>query len=75
MVVSLVRDADLEVLAIAPDRSYEGDLRVLSVGRLDEEKNPLHKYTRFKVRKGKPPTRRDLCVVGTTGRPSACPRR
>jgi len=34
----------------------------------------IGKYTRFKVRKGKPPTRTDLCVVGTVRRPSACPR-
>ena len=33
----------------------------------------IGKYTRFKVRKGKPPTRADACVVGTARRPSACP--
>ena len=33
----------------------------------------IGKYTRFKVRKAKPPTRMDACVAGTARRPSACP--
>ena len=41
MVVSLVREQTWRFSPSLPDRSYEGDLRVLSVGRLDEEKNPL----------------------------------
>jgi glycosyltransferase involved in cell wall biosynthesis len=41
IVVSLVRDADIGEGTRAADRSYDGELRVLSVGRLDAEKNPL----------------------------------
>ena len=33
----------------------------------------IGKYTRFKVRKGKPPTRVDACVMGTARKPSPCP--
>lgn len=39
--VSLVRDEDIVDDDRYPRRSYDGELRVLSVGRLDEEKNPL----------------------------------
>lgn len=38
---SLIREADIVPLAEALDRSWEEPLRVLSVGRLDPEKNPL----------------------------------
>ena len=38
---SLVRAADLVTLEEALARSWEGDLRLLSVGRIDSEKNPL----------------------------------
>ncbi|MDQ6841270.1 MAG: glycosyltransferase, partial [Actinomycetota bacterium] len=41
IVVSLVRDADIEDGVRAAGRSYDGELSVLSVGRLDTEKNPL----------------------------------
>jgi glycosyltransferase involved in cell wall biosynthesis len=41
IVVSLVRDSDIEQGTRASGRSYEGELHVLSVGRLDTEKNPL----------------------------------
>jgi glycosyltransferase involved in cell wall biosynthesis len=41
IVVSLVRDGDIEEGRRATDRTYDGELRVLSVGRLDTEKNPL----------------------------------
>jgi len=33
----------------------------------------IGKYTRFKVLKGKPPTRLDACVVGVARRPTRCP--
>ena len=39
--VSLVRDTDLAVTAAARPFSWEGELRLLSVGRLEPEKNPL----------------------------------
>jgi glycosyltransferase involved in cell wall biosynthesis len=39
--ISLVRDEDLVTPEAALARSYDGPLRVLSVGRLDPEKNPL----------------------------------
>lgn len=39
--VSLIRASELIEPANALTRSYDGELRVLSVGRLDEEKNPL----------------------------------
>jgi glycosyltransferase involved in cell wall biosynthesis len=39
--VSLVTDADIEDGRRRPARDYEGELQVLSVGRLDQEKNPL----------------------------------
>lgn len=39
--VSLVRERDLLEPAVADARSYDGELRVLCVGRLDTEKNPL----------------------------------
>lgn len=41
IVVSLVRDADIEDGVRAGGRPYDGELSVLSVGRLDTEKNPL----------------------------------
>lgn len=39
--VSLVRESDLVAPAAAAGRSYEGAVRLLTVGRLDSEKNPL----------------------------------
>jgi glycosyltransferase involved in cell wall biosynthesis len=39
--VSLVDEADLVEPDVAAKRDYGGELRVLSVGRLDPEKNPL----------------------------------
>jgi glycosyltransferase involved in cell wall biosynthesis len=39
--VSLVREGDLAMAADADPRVYDGDLRVLSVGRLEREKAPL----------------------------------
>jgi glycosyltransferase involved in cell wall biosynthesis len=39
--VSLVREADIVDPSAALARSYDGELRILSVGRLDTEKNPL----------------------------------
>ncbi len=39
--VSLVRDEDLVTTESAMTRSYAGELRILSVGRLEPEKNPL----------------------------------
>lgn len=41
IVVSLVAESDLVQPAGALERDYDGELRVLSVGRLDTEKNPL----------------------------------
>jgi glycosyltransferase involved in cell wall biosynthesis len=42
LTVSLVRAGDLAPLEVVHRRSYDdGELRVLSVGRLEEEKNPL----------------------------------
>lgn len=39
--VSLITTADVDAGARAAGRSYDCDLRVLSVGRVDREKNPL----------------------------------
>jgi glycosyltransferase involved in cell wall biosynthesis len=39
--VSLVSERDVVPFEQAASRSYDGELRVLSVGRLDPEKNPL----------------------------------
>ena len=39
--VSLVREADIVTPRSAAARPYDGELRVLSVGRLEREKNPL----------------------------------
>jgi glycosyltransferase involved in cell wall biosynthesis len=40
--VSLVREQDIVPAPAGPERSYQdGNLRLLSVGRLEEEKNPL----------------------------------
>ena len=39
--VSLVRDEDIVDDGRHPRSSYDGDLQVLSVGRIDREKNPL----------------------------------
>jgi glycosyltransferase involved in cell wall biosynthesis len=39
--VSLVHERDLASPEVAAARTYDGDIRVLSVGRLDVEKNPL----------------------------------
>ena len=41
IVVSLVEDSDVVPPDEAAQRSYGGELRVLSVGRIDAEKNPL----------------------------------
>jgi glycosyltransferase involved in cell wall biosynthesis len=41
IVVSLVTNEDIVTLDEALARSYEGELRALSVGRLETEKNPL----------------------------------
>ena len=41
MRVSMIRAADLVGQELERARDYTGELRVLSVGRLDEEKNPL----------------------------------
>lgn len=41
MSVSLISADDVEAGEGAAERSYEGQLRVLSVGRIDREKNPL----------------------------------
>jgi glycosyltransferase involved in cell wall biosynthesis len=38
---SLIRDADLVTPEEAERRPWEGELRIVSVGRLDREKNPL----------------------------------
>jgi glycosyltransferase involved in cell wall biosynthesis len=39
--VSLVSEAEIASAAEAPARDYGGELRILSVGRIDAEKNPL----------------------------------
>ena len=39
--VSLIRDADITAKEEALGRRYEGEMTILSVGRLDSEKNPL----------------------------------
>jgi glycosyltransferase involved in cell wall biosynthesis len=39
--VSLISTTDVEAGERAAERSYEGELQVLSVGRIDREKNPL----------------------------------
>jgi glycosyltransferase involved in cell wall biosynthesis len=39
--ISLVSEADLADASAPEERSYDGELRLLSVGRLDAEKNPL----------------------------------
>jgi glycosyltransferase involved in cell wall biosynthesis len=41
MAVSLVSDADVDAGERAAARPYDGDLQLLSVGRIDREKNPL----------------------------------
>lgn len=41
MSVSLISADDVEAGEGAAERSYDGELRVLSVGRIDREKNPL----------------------------------
>jgi glycosyltransferase involved in cell wall biosynthesis len=41
IVVPLIGDDDLAGAQLARARSYEGELRLLSVGRLEREKNPL----------------------------------
>lgn len=39
--VSLITEAEVAAAADAPARDYSGELRILSVGRIDAEKNPL----------------------------------
>jgi glycosyltransferase involved in cell wall biosynthesis len=39
--VSLIRNDDIVDNGRTPQRTYDGELQLLSVGRLDEEKNPL----------------------------------
>ena len=41
LAVSLISSRDVDAGEAAAVRSYEGELRLLSVGRLDHEKNPL----------------------------------
>jgi hypothetical protein len=36
--------------------------------------NAIGKFTRFKIRKGKPPLRNDLCLTPGAPAPGACPR-
>jgi glycosyltransferase involved in cell wall biosynthesis len=39
--VSLIEEADIVAPGVAAQRDYRGETRILSVGRLDPEKNPL----------------------------------
>jgi glycosyltransferase involved in cell wall biosynthesis len=39
--VSLIREEQIAPRSVAAERSYDGELRLLSVGRIDTEKNPL----------------------------------
>lgn len=39
--VSLISESDVQPLSLGTERNYEETVRVLSVGRLDAEKNPL----------------------------------
>jgi len=39
--ISLVGEADLAPASVLADRDYDGEARILSVGRLEAEKNPL----------------------------------
>jgi glycosyltransferase involved in cell wall biosynthesis len=41
LTVSLVRDADIAPPEAVERRRYDGEIRILSVGRLEQEKNPL----------------------------------
>lgn len=41
LAVSLISEADIVSASAAECRSYDGELRILSVGRLETEKNPL----------------------------------
>ena len=41
LTVSLVREADIAPPQAAERRRYDGEIRILSVGRLEQEKNPL----------------------------------
>lgn len=41
LAISFVGEDDIVSTAVAADRRYTGEIRVLSVGRIDREKNPL----------------------------------
>jgi PKD domain-containing protein len=50
-------------------------LRVGATVRVSVSKSgEIGKYTRFRIRRGKPPLRRDLCVVPGKSRPTPCPQ-
>jgi hypothetical protein len=53
--------------------------RGLGAGAVIEIRVTMHghtgKYTRFVIRRGAPPARRDLCVSPASARPISCPTR
>jgi glycosyltransferase involved in cell wall biosynthesis len=65
LVVSLISEADVEAGRQAAARPYDGELRVLSVGRIDREKNPLMLAEVLELlRRGSPRWRLVICGEG-----------
>ncbi len=68
--VSLISAADVDAGKLAATRPYDGELQVLSVGRIDREKNPLLlAEIMADIRAVEPRWR----LVGVRGRPDAAP--
>ena len=66
---SQVRTADLVRF-----RRFERRLRARAVLEVFvTSPSAIGKYTRFRIRKGKPPSRRDLCIPPDGGPPRPCP--
>jgi glycosyltransferase involved in cell wall biosynthesis len=63
--VSLISTTDVDAGQSAAERSYDGELRVLSVGRIDREKNPLLlAEALFRLCKAEPRWRLIVCGEG-----------
>jgi glycosyltransferase involved in cell wall biosynthesis len=73
-IVSLISERDLADPSRVPARSWEGELRLLSVGRLDPEKNPLLLADVLAILVGREPRWR-LVLYGTGSCAEALARR
>jgi glycosyltransferase involved in cell wall biosynthesis len=72
IVVSLVDEADLATPETVSARRYDGDIRILSVGRIESEKNPLLlAETLARLNASRPRWRLTVCGEGDLAGPLA----